>query len=73
MRQSELTIDDGVPMKAAVERVVSQLERAYLHRLLQKNRGVLGQTADAAGITRRTLYNKMKAYQLDAADYRDPS
>ncbi|MFT5685525.1 MAG: two-component system NtrC family response regulator [Myxococcota bacterium] len=73
MRPDELTIDDGVPMKAAVARVVSQIERAYLHRLLQKNRGVLGKTAEAAGITRRTLYNKMKAYQLDAADYRDPS
>ena len=67
------TVDDGIPMKAAVQGVVSQVERAYLHRLLQKNRGAQGLTAKAAGITRRTLYNKMKAYQLDAADYRDPS
>ena len=66
------TVDEGVPMKTAVQRVVSQIERSYLHRLLQKNRGALGLTATAAGITRRTLYNKMKAYHLDATDYRDP-
>ncbi len=65
------TVDEDVPLKIAVDRIIAQVERAYLHRLLQRKHGQLGKTAEAAGITRRTLYNKMKTYRLDAADYRD--
>ena len=70
MSSSRYVVDDAVPMKAAVEGVVSEVERAYLHRLLQRNRGHLSLTAEQAGVTRRTLYTKMKSYRLDAADYR---
>jgi len=66
-----LTIDDTVPMKHAVDRAAVQVERTYLHRLLKRNAGHLIKTAKAAGITRRTLYTKMKLYGLDAADYRN--
>ncbi len=66
-----LTVDETVPMKMAVERAAVQVERTYLHRLLKKNGGHLINTAKAAGITRRTLYTKMKLYGLDAADYRN--
>jgi len=65
-----LTVDETLPMRAAVERASAQVERTYLHRLLTKNGGHLIRTAKAAGITRRTLYTKMKLYGLDAADYR---
>ncbi len=66
-----LTIDEGLPMKMAVDRAAVQVERTYLHRLLKRNNGHLINTAKAAGITRRTLYTKMKLYGLDAADYRN--
>ena len=66
-----LTIDETVPMKMAVDRAAVQVERTYLHRLLKKNGGHLINTAKAAGITRRTLYTKMKLYGLDATDYRN--
>jgi DNA-binding NtrC family response regulator len=65
-----LTIDHSQPMKVAAERAIGQVERTYLHRLLQLHSGHLIRTAKAAGITRRTLYSKMKAYGLDAGDYR---
>ena len=65
-----LTIDETLPMKLAVERAAAQVERTYLHRLLKRNQGHLINTAKAAGITRRTLYTKMKLYGLDATDYR---
>ncbi|NOY27230.1 MAG: sigma-54-dependent Fis family transcriptional regulator [Oligoflexia bacterium] len=65
-----LPVDDSIPMKAATDRAVAQVERTYLQRLLKRNKGHLGNTARAAGITRRTLYTKMKAYGLDAGDYR---
>ena len=66
-----LTIDETVPMKHAVDRAAVQVERTYLHRLLKRNGGHLINTAKAAGITRRTLYTKMKLYGLDASDYRN--
>ncbi|MEZ4316630.1 MAG: sigma-54 dependent transcriptional regulator [Myxococcota bacterium] len=65
-----LAIDDRQTLKDNTTRVVEQLERAYLYRQLRRNGGHLQRTADAAGITRRTLYTKMKQYGLDAGDFR---
>ena len=65
-----LSVDENLPMKAAVERTTAQVERAYLHRLLRRHQGHLSRTAGSAGITRRTLYTKMKLYGLEANDYR---
>ena len=65
-----LSVDEHLPMRVAVERATAQVERAYLHRLLRKNQGHLSRTAATAGVTRRTLYTKMKLYDLEAADYR---
>ncbi len=69
----EMHVDLAVPMATAVERAAAVMERSYLHRLLQRHHGHLRITAEAAGITRRTLYNKLKAYGLEADDYRKPS
>jgi DNA-binding NtrC family response regulator len=65
-----LSVDENLPMKSAVERTTAQVERAYLHRLLRRQHGHLSRTASTAGITRRTLYTKMKLYGLEANDYR---
>lgn len=67
---AELSIDASLPLKAAIEQTTRRIERAYLHRTLERNAGHLRRTSEAAGITRRTLYNKMKAYGLIADDYR---
>ncbi|TNE85934.1 MAG: sigma-54-dependent Fis family transcriptional regulator [Deltaproteobacteria bacterium] len=64
-------VDDQVTMKENTARMLGQVERSYLYQVLQRCGGHLGQTADAAGITRRTLYTKMKQYGLDAGDFRD--
>jgi DNA-binding NtrC family response regulator len=52
------------------ERVLHQVERSYIQRLLKRHKGHLSDTAEAAGITRRTLYTRMKQYGLVASDYR---
>lgn len=65
-----LFIDDGATLPQLTERIVLQVERAYLDKLLNRNRGHLIQTAAAAGITRRTLFTRMKALGLNAADYK---
>jgi DNA-binding NtrC family response regulator len=65
-----LALDDRMSLKDNTARVVEQLERAYLYRQLRRHSGHLQNTAQAAGITRRTLYTKMKQYGLDADDFR---
>ena len=67
---ASLRVDATVPMKDNVDRVTAEVERIYLLQVLQKHRGHLGHTADEAGITRRTLYTKMKQYGLQQADFR---
>ncbi len=67
---SAVTVDENLSMTDAVERAITQIEQAYLDRLLIRHKGHLQHTADAAGITRRTLYTKMKSYGLEASRYR---
>ncbi|MFZ5481555.1 MAG: sigma-54-dependent transcriptional regulator [Myxococcota bacterium] len=66
----EVYADDTVPLATLIERATSQVERAYLHKMLHKHRGHVGNTATAAGISRRTLYERMKALGLDAKEYK---
>ncbi len=63
-------IDEATSMKDNTASAVAQIERAYLYKQLKRFRGHLEKTADASGITRRTLYTKMKAYGLDARDFK---
>ncbi len=63
-------VDETRTLAENSERVVAQVERALLHTLLKRHKGHLGQTAEAAGVTRRTLYSKMKLYGLQPEDYR---
>jgi DNA-binding NtrC family response regulator len=45
-------------------------ERGFLEAALRKNAGNIGRTADAVGLSERTLHRKMKQYGLDKRDYR---
>ncbi len=65
-----LDIDETRPLSEVTERLVQQVERTYLQKLLKRHAGHMAATAKAAGITRRTLYTKMKQYSLEAADFR---
>ncbi len=62
--------DEEQPLTPQLLVVQQAFERAYLHRVLQRHRGQLQRAAAHAGITRRTLYTKMKEYGLDASSYR---
>ncbi|UCF18671.1 MAG: sigma-54-dependent Fis family transcriptional regulator [Gemmatimonadota bacterium] len=50
--------------------MVSRFEREYLMRALEASRGRVGEAARRAGIDPRTLYNKMKAYDLRKDDFK---
>jgi DNA-binding NtrC family response regulator len=57
-------------MNELTERAVQKIEKAYIQKTLKQAKGHLGETAKKAGITRRTLYTKMKQYGLDVTDFR---
>lgn len=69
---SGFVVDERSAMKDNTDRATQQVERAYLHRVLRRCGGHLQQTADAAGISRRTLFSKMKQYDLHATDFKGP-
>jgi DNA-binding NtrC family response regulator len=59
----EPTMLEGT-LAEVVQRATEQVEREYLVRALSRFQGRIEQTARHAGITRRTLYSKMKAYNI---------
>ena len=65
-----IRIDEGRTLAENVGRWTEHVEYSYLTRMLRRHRGHLGRTADAAGITRRTLYTKLKHHGLTAANFR---
>ena len=66
-----IAIDEQVSLKQNLDRITNDVERRYLHALLMRHHGHLGRTADAAGITRRTLYTKMKDFGWSRDEFRE--
>jgi DNA-binding NtrC family response regulator len=46
----------------AVARAISKLEKSMIEAALMQHRGSRTATADALGINRKTLFNKMRQY-----------
>ena len=57
--------DDVVDLKAALADVVEQTERIMIRRTLERTGHNRTRTAEALGISRRTLITKIQAYNLD--------
>ncbi len=58
------------PLDSAVDELVSSFEREYLTRVLEATSGRVGEAARRAGVHPRTLYNKMKLYNLRKEDFK---
>jgi DNA-binding NtrC family response regulator len=57
------------PLDADHPRTLAEVEKAYISQVLKLNRGNIKKTAGLLGVSRTTLYNKLKAYRLlSAAD-----
>jgi two-component system C4-dicarboxylate transport response regulator DctD len=61
---SDSTAADEEPGNLLADRV-GQFERSLIAAKLQKNKGTIKKTYEDLGISRKTLYQKMKKYQLD--------
>lgn len=58
------------PLREAKAQVGKDFERRYLKALLEQNSGRVGRVAELAGITTRSLYDKLKAHGLRKEDFR---
>ena len=50
----------------STSQTLDEMERVMITNALQQNDGNYSVTANQLGITRQTLYNKMKAYGIEA-------
>jgi DNA-binding NtrC family response regulator len=68
--QEPVVLAHTQPLAEQLEQVVACLEKDYLCRLLTATGGQLQDAATIAGMTRRTLYNKMQSLGVSAKGYR---
>ncbi len=55
-----------------LEEFLDGAEKAYLERLLKSKKGTIGKSAEVAGISSKSLYTKMKKYNLKKEVFRAP-
>jgi DNA-binding NtrC family response regulator len=58
------------PLRVARRMAMDNLERLYLTQLLTQTRGRIGETARRAGMTTRSLYDRMRRLGLRKEDFR---
>jgi DNA-binding NtrC family response regulator len=63
-------VDDQIPLPELLERATTQLQRAYLHRMMTRTRGRIQEAAELSGTTRRTIYTLLKKLGIEADDYK---
>ena len=75
-----LTLDLAVPATAnsaeewknLKENALSRVEQAYLETALKTHQGDVNKIAESMGITSRAVYGKLKKYEINLAEYRNP-
>ena len=56
--------------RVTTEPALDKLERQYLEQALRANGGRIGETAEVAGISPRTLLRKLKQHGIDKREFR---
>ncbi|MEZ4272556.1 MAG: sigma-54 dependent transcriptional regulator, partial [Myxococcota bacterium] len=63
-------VDASKTLEETLKPQIANLERRYLEACLRKSQGRIGVAAKTAGISRRTMLRKLKAYGVDKALFR---
>ena len=63
-------MDPERTLQENLDPVIEELERAYLRAKLKQHAGRVAETAEEAGISRRTLLRKMKQYGIEKQDFK---
>jgi two-component system NtrC family response regulator len=65
-----LDFDHLRPLQDLTEEFTQRIERAYLLRVLEKYRGRIDRCAEHCGLSRRSISEKLRRYQIDKADFK---
>jgi two-component system NtrC family response regulator len=65
-----LEFDHGRPLPEITAEFTSRIERTYLQRVLEKYRGRIAACARHCGLSRRSISEKLRRYQIDKRDYK---
>jgi len=67
-----LACNEQLPLEEVKTALIQELEQTYLDRVLRIHRGNVRQTANHAGLSERSIYEKLKKYGLDRRTYKRP-
>src|SRR5262249_9078734 len=65
-----LDFDHARPLQELTEEFTQKIERAYLIRILEKYRGRIDRCAEHCGLSRRSISEKLRRYEIDKADFK---
>jgi two-component system, NtrC family, response regulator AtoC len=65
-----LDFDHLRPLQELTDEFTQRIERAYLLRVLEKYRGRIDRCAEHCGLSRRSISEKLRRYQIDKADFK---
>jgi two-component system NtrC family response regulator len=65
-----LDFDLSRPLQELTEEFTHRIERAYLIRVLEKYRGRIDRCAAHCGLSRRSISEKLRRYQIDKSDFK---
>ena len=63
-------VNEQLPLEDLKNDLVERLERVYLDKVLRLHQGNIRHTARHAGLSERSIYEKLKRYQLDRRSYK---
>ena len=65
-----LDFDLHRPLQEITDELTERIERAYLQRVLEQYRGRIDRCAEHCGLSRRSISEKLRRYQIDKADFK---
>lgn len=71
--QCEKEYLQGIEEKVVLKEFLAQMEKKYIMEVLKRNRGQITLSYTDLGISRKSLYDKVKKYELDLIFFRNSS
>ena len=59
--------DTDLPENATLAHVTSEAEKSYIERILESTNGNRTKAAEILGISRKSLWEKIKAYKIESS------
>ena len=66
-----LDFDERRPLQDITDELTERVERAYLEKVLERFRGRIDRCAKHCGLSRRSISEKLRKYQIDKAEFKN--